>query len=361
MTNQKAILYGRFVLSRVIGIIGLFLFSGLLISCNSSNQKSGQQIRQKGPETIYVAMYGSRNTKLRGKNPVIGVFYSRDEGKTWHHTGWTQEHTFAVMAVPGGKGDTVFTACGNGVLRTTDGGKYWKIVTGWQMDEVQDVSINPKNPKQIFAVSPYGIFRSDDLGDTWKEMDQGLKAKFTSAVRFDHYHPQRVWAGTQKGLYYSDDSGAQWKATSITEPVRSIRQSMIDPSRWAIATTTKGVAVSNNDGKTWKFSSGPMDTTTTYRCEFDPFNSNILYAGGWKTGIMVSDNFGRSWHTSNNGLGNEPIHGIAVSRKVKGLIFVGSLGRGLFKSTDGGKNWQPVAQNIFRKGQIWDIYVEGEQ
>ncbi len=306
-------------------------------------------------------MYGSRKTKLRGKNPVIGVFYSKDEGKTWHHTGWEQEHTFAIMAVPGGTGDTLFTACGNGVLRTTDGGKYWKIVTGWQMDEVQDVTINPMNPKQLFAVSPYGIFRSDDLGDTWKEMDKGLKSKFVSSVRFNHEHPNQVWAGTHDGLYFSDDSGENWQPTSITVPVRSIRQSMISPDKWAVATTVRGVAVSDNNGQSWKFSQERMDTMTIYQCEFDPRDSNKLYAGGWNTGIMISNDFGRTWHASNNGLGDEPIHGIAVSSKVPGLIFAGSLGRGLFKSTDGGKTWQPVAKNIYDQGQIWDIYVEGEQ
>ena len=336
--------------------MGLFLLSGAVLL----GGQSAERLAPAPPhETIYVAMYGSQQTKLRGPNPVVGIFYTQDEGKTWHHTDWTQGKIVAVTVAPETGGATLFAACGNGVMRTTDGGKSWQIVTDWQMDEVQDVALNSLDARQVFAVSPYGIFRSDDSGDAWRETDKGLRSKFVSAVRFDRERPGRIWAGTEAGLYCSDDDGENWRPTSITTPVRSIRQSRIAPQRWAVATVGRGVAVSEDNGASWEFRSGAM-APNLYRCAIDPHDANILYAGGWDTGILISNDFGRTWRTSNAGLGAVPIHGIAVSGRVPGLIFAGTMGQGVFKSVNGGKTWRPVGADVFDQGQIWDLTVEDE-
>ncbi len=345
-------------------LILLFSGMGLLLSCSTANKvtdKSEALSNKNSPETFYAAMYSTRKTKLAGKNPEVGVFITSDNGKTWHHTGWTVEHTFSVMAAPGGTGDTIFTACGNGVLRTTDGGHFWKITTDWDVDEVQAVTINPSRRNQVFAGTPYGMYRSEDLGNHWEKCNDGLTSNFIASVRVDRKKPDRVWAGTQKGLFVSDDAGDHWISTTITEPVRSVRQSMSDPDHWVVGLTIRGIAVSSDGGKTWKYSPAMTDTTTIYECEFDPHNADVLYAGGWKTGVMRSDDFGKTWKQETSGMGYETIHALAVSKNQPGLVFAGSMGDGLFRSTDGGKSWEAISKQIFDQGQIWDLYVEGEQ
>src|SRR5258708_12048113 len=42
---------------------------------------------------------------------------------------------------------------------------------------VHTIVLDPKNPGRIFiAISPAGVFRSDDAGKTWKPVNQGLKS-----------------------------------------------------------------------------------------------------------------------------------------------------------------------------------------
>lgn len=314
------------------------------------------------PETLYASVLSTRKHQLSGTNPVIGLFYSSDDGQTWQHTGWEQGKTFAAMSVPGTCGDTLFIAAGNGVMRTTDGGQFWQIVTGWRVTEVQDVAVNPMRPNQVFAATPYGLFRSDDLGETWQERSTGLTATFAAAVRADRTHPDRVFAGMEDGLFVSDDAGEQWQPTAIREPVQSVRQSPADPQRWVGGLQDRGVALSTDGGRTWRYGEGAVEGFTIYESEWHPTDPDVLYAGGWGTGVLRSDDAGRTWHRSTEGLDDLSlnVHSLAISRRQPDLVFAGTMGGGLYRSQDAGRTWTPVAPAVFDASQVWDLFVEGE-
>ncbi len=268
------------------------------------------------------------------------------------------------MAVPGGCGDTLFTASGNGVMRTTDGGRFWRITTDWRITEVQDVTINPADPAYVFAATPYGHFRSDDLGESWREYSDGLTSEFVTTVRVDRLDPNRIWAGTETGLFVSDDRGGHWMPTSVQDPVRSVRQSPVDRSRWVAGLQDKGVAVSNDGGRTWHYGTGEIADRTIYESEFHPTDPDVLYAGGWQTGVLRSNDFGRTWQRLLAGLAGTDasnVHSIAVSRRRPNLVLAGTMGGGLYRSADDGRSWQAVRPDVFEAAQVWDLYVDGEQ
>ena len=340
-------------------LLFLLLAAGALLSaCSVSRPPAGSSCHG---ETLYASVYSTRNTQLSGKNPVVGLFYTRDGGETWAHTGWTAGHLFATMAAPGGCGDTLFQAAGNGVMRTTDGGRFWKITTGWQVTEVQDITINPLRLTQVFAATPYGMFRTDDLGRTWREYSEGLESRFADAVRVDRADPDRVFAGTEAGLFVSRDAGSTWKPTPVRVPVRSIRQSPSDPQRWVVGLQDRGVVLSRDGGETWAEGGGAIGSHTIYEAEFHPRNSDIIFAGGWQTGVMRSNDFGKSWLMLDAGLTERSVHSLLISREQEGLLFAGTLGGGLFRSTDEGESWHAVTPEIFNASQVWDLFVEGEQ
>jgi photosystem II stability/assembly factor-like uncharacterized protein len=314
-------------------------------------------------EVIYAAVLSTRKHQLAGDNPTVGVFYSADGGERWQHTGWRIGRTFAVMAVPGGCGDTLVTASGNGVMRTIDGGGFWRIATGWQVTEVQDVTMSPVDPRVIYASTPYGIFYSDTLGERWEERSEGLSSRFVAAVRIARLHAERVFAGTESGLYISHDAGRTWRASGIDTPVRSIRQSPIDPNRWAAALQDRGIAISDDGGQTWRHGTGAGEDASIYEVEFDPWNEDVLYAGGWQTGVLHSTDAGRTWNVLGVGLEGVGmnVHALAISRKHPGYMFAGTMGDGMYRSVDGGMNWHPLVPDIFEASQVWDLYIEGEQ
>src|SRR5512145_1281714 len=89
-------------------------------------------------ETIYMSVRSSSKTRLGvSDNPTIGLFVSRDAGATWEHHGWRDQ--IKVFYTEAGSDGTIWSACGNGVLRSTDGGATWKITTGWEVTEALKV------------------------------------------------------------------------------------------------------------------------------------------------------------------------------------------------------------------------------
>lgn len=337
---------------------------------------------------LYVTMLTTRRTRLDGANPPVGVFRSRDGGDTWEHLGWTQGKAFAVIPL----GDTLVVAQGNGVHLSTDGGRSWRIVTDWRVTEVQDVTADPGAPGRLFAATPYGVFRSDDLGASWREASAGLDspdATFVSTVRVDRAEPGRALIGTEAGLFVSDSAGASWHLVWTGEPgstagrppgpstgpppspttgpqrvddfrrapVRSLRQSPHDPRRWAAALQGRGLALSDDGGRTWR-GAPALEGTTLYEVEWDPFEGRTLWAAGWKTGVLRSRDGGSSWERLAQDLPETAVHGLGIPGP--GVVVVGTMGEGLFRTVDGGRTWASLAPEVFGGGQVWDVVGLGE-
>ena len=62
----------------------------------------------------------------------------------------------------------------------------------------------------LVGVEVGGVLLSDDLGDTWKEMNNGVYVD-VHTVRPDPSQPGRLVAATGDGLYTSEDNGESWR------------------------------------------------------------------------------------------------------------------------------------------------------
>ncbi len=310
-------------------------------------------------ERVYAALLSTRIHRLSGQNPVVGVFDSRDGGKSWNHSGWPQGRHFAIVTEPGTCGVIRYVAAGNGLFRTTDDGRTWRITTDWRQTEIQDIAVNTMKPSTILSATPYGIYRSTDRGDNWVEASSGLQQRFTSSIRFDRTNERVVLAGTESGVFISEDGGTTWKSTNLDKPVRSVRQSPDNPGIWVAGLQHNGAAISRDFGRTWQLSAG-LDGKTIYKIEFG-IKAEELWAGGWEVGVWYSPDLGRTWEHRSVGIAFPSIHGIAVSRTLPGTVWAGSMGGGLFRSDDHGKSWRASNPDLFDAGQIWDLYIETEQ
>ena len=67
---------------------------------------------------------------------------------------------------------------GCGILKTTDGGKKWKLLGGidnpFNGASFYRIAINPFNSSIIFAATSYGLFRSNTGGEDWERIKNGL-------------------------------------------------------------------------------------------------------------------------------------------------------------------------------------------
>jgi len=132
-----------------------------------------------------------------------------------------------------------------------DGGKNWKNVTPEAMPEsgtVNMIDLSPFEPGRALVVvqryrfddfKPY-IFRTEDYGETWSLMTDGLNGipenHFTRVVREDPQHKGLLYAGTEFGLYVSFDDGAHWQKLQQNLPVTPITDLAVHQGNLVVAT-----------------------------------------------------------------------------------------------------------------------------
>lgn len=133
------------------------------------------------------------NNSSRSSYAGVGMYKSTDGGKNWQHLGLEDTHHIGRVALhPTNPNVAWVSAIGHlyssnaerGVYKTTDGGKSWKKTLFLNENTgAIDLTINPKNPKELYASMWHrersawnfvesgeesGIYKSTDGGDNWK-------------------------------------------------------------------------------------------------------------------------------------------------------------------------------------------------
>jgi photosystem II stability/assembly factor-like uncharacterized protein len=190
-----------------------------------------------------LAADGARPDTLWGAVEVGGVMRSDDGGERWADCsahlvelaalphlksrivsdtdieGMLDVHALAVSAaLPG----TVFLALRMGLFRSDDGGRSWRDLEVGRFSPLtygRDIRVSPHDPRTLFAcLSPAArsedgsLYRSSDLGQTWSRFDRGVKAE--STMMGLALHPReaaRTYCVSRTGqLFGSEDGGQRW-------------------------------------------------------------------------------------------------------------------------------------------------------
>ena len=312
---------------------------------------------QSQESTLYVSVLSTKLFVVGAANPETGVFYKRTTDDTvWQRTGPKNIRDFGLAVHTPSKGQMICIAAGNGLHRTTDGGKTWKIATGWEVTEVNGVVLDASNPDIIFCTTPYGVFRTLDGGSTWNECNKGIRQAFASCIIIDHADPKTLYCSTEDGVYRSSDRGSSWNRTGLNVGgVRVVVQHPKDPNILLAGTDEYGIYMTRNGGKYWEKCAAGLDHSTFYAIVFDPHNPEVLYAGGYVTGVYKSTDGGQSWKRTNNGLTNLNIHSLAVDPTNSNRVYAGTLWSGVFRSLDGGASWRSAGLS---GSQVWTMSVQ---
>jgi len=198
-----------------------------------------------------------------------------------------------------------------GFRKSTDGGLTWETVSTI-LDPPVDfhaMTISPANPNILYGYDSAGrgLFITKDAGNSWKQINSPHGAVISLAA-----HPKDekvVFAGTHSGIYRSDDEGLTW--TQLDEfkgfGVTALAFER-DGALYAFATfppMIKGIdmAKSNDDGKTWNMLRADLGNEVVFHIAVDPTNQNILYAstalrlqsGEEPESLYRSTDGGQSW------------------------------------------------------------------
>ena len=210
-------------------------------------------VADSNPNIVWV---GTGSAAIRS-NVIIGrgVYKSVDAGRTWQFAGLPDAGQIGSVIIHPTNPDVVWLAAlgspfgpndERGVFKTTDGGRTWKKTlfvnnsTGARV-----LAINPANPNELYAgmyrgfrkgwdiisggpATEGGIFKSQDGGDTWSRLANGLPSKLIGKIDIDvaRTNPRIVYAmveapGAEGGLYRSDDAGASWKIVNNSSGIRA--------------------------------------------------------------------------------------------------------------------------------------------
>lgn len=307
--------------------------------------------------TLYVVTRSTQKFRIGGRdNPSVGLFTTTDRGQTWQHHGWHYTKCFSVAIAPGSGGQVLYLSCGNGVLKSADGGDSWTISSGWQMTECLKAAVEPGNPQIVYAATAYGIFRSTDGGQSWQEKNSGLASTFTASILIDVRNPATVWTATEAGVYRSTDRGETWSNAGLAgKGIRTLVQSRRDASVFWLGTEDDGVFVSRDGGTSWQPRSEGLAHRTVYALALDPADAQVLYAGTFRGGVYKSRDGGQSWQAHNNGLTVLDIHALLVDPGDSRVVYCGTMGGGVFMSEDAGANWRFIG---LETSQVWDLVME---
>ena len=171
-----------------------------------------------------------------------------------------------------------------GVYRTDDGAESWvPINRGVRADFLPEldpiagqcvhcVRLHPAAPDRLYQQNHCGLYRSDDRGESWTELSDGLPSDFGYVVGLDPADPERVWVipeesshmrsvcGGSLRVFESADGGASWRARQEGLPAKHaylsvLRESMatdgLDPCGVYFGTTGGQVYGSNDGGDSW--------------------------------------------------------------------------------------------------------------
>jgi photosystem II stability/assembly factor-like uncharacterized protein len=331
-----------------------------------------------------------------------GVWKTTDAGLTW--TPLTDREKFdsiGAIAVAPSNANTIYVGTGeaaprgditwgNGVYKTTDGGKTWKNLGLEDTRQIGAVIVDPTNPDIVLvaalghAFGPNqnrGVYRTTDGGKTWARVL--YKDDHTGAidVTFDPHNAKIVYAslwqavrqpwnfssgGPGSGLYRSTDGGVTWtqlKGNGMPTGILGridISVSGADSNRVYAMIEAKdgGLFRSDDAGNHWTRinNDGRLTQRAWYFSKIyaDPRNANTIYA--LNTGLFRSTDGGKTFQLLPARHGDH--HGLWIDPDNTNRLINASDG-GASISLDGGKSWS--TQNNQPTAQFYHVFVDGAQ
>lgn len=259
---------------------------------------------------------------------------------------------------------------GDGVYKTTDGGKSWTNMGLKSSRQIGMIAINPDNPDIVFVAAEgsvwgpggdRGLYRTTDGGKTWEKV---LEISENTGVNNVIIHPKnhnimfasseqrrrhiytKIGGGPESAIYKSTDGGKTWNKVSSGLPGGDmggigIAVSPVNPDYvYAIieaAGESGGFFRSTDCGESWSKMSGHYAQGQYYNEIYcDPKDVNKVYSA--ETVSQVTEDGGKTWRSVGNNGRHVDDHAFWIDPNDTKHIFIGGDG-GVYETFDGGANW----------------------
>lgn len=318
----------------------LFACSGATIF--KFNHPYGEWINLNAPQASYVSIIvNSAGHIIAGSNH--GIFRSTNEGTTW------QAATINISAscFISIQNDILFAGANSGVYKSTDNGDTW-TKTGISGDHmVSDLCVD--NNGDIYAnvfFRGQGIYRSQNQGATWEQLNAGLINQLTTSVAVDDQG--NIYAGTAEGgvflKAFDQSSFIQINLHQVMSQVLSIY--IAQDKTIYICSAGGGLFRKNQSVSEWKQANSGLPLDHSIPLGFD--SNNNFYMGNYYSGFFRSTDDGNNWFPVAYYFGGSHHFSFLAH---KNYILLGptvefAFWGMLYKSTDRGESWEYFHQGI---------------
>ena len=325
-----------------------------------------------------------------GSRDGISILARPSDGAAWRLAGreLRGRHVSAVIADPGER--WVAAGCHDGGLYLSfDAGRSWEPRNeGLSIAHVFSLASGgpAENPTLYLGTQPVSLFRSDDLGRSWRELPalknvpgrekwtfpDPTNTSHTKCILVDRRDPERLYVAVEQGgLFRSDDGGVHWRELDSYyrasdrwyHDIHRIVQLAADPDRFYM-TSGMGLYASTDSGESWEHLTDP-DFRIGYPDHFvvSPSDPRELFMSGarqdptgWRRShyadgtVLRSRDGGHSWSEVAAGLPEikrANIEAMCLASHPGGFeLFVGNTDGEVYASGDGGAQWRRIAEGL---------------
>jgi photosystem II stability/assembly factor-like uncharacterized protein len=227
------------------------------------------------------------------------LFESSDAGQTWSLAQGLFDHPHRQKWTPGGGGQCLHTILlhatdpkkmiiaisTGGAYRTDDGGASWRPCNKGIRAEflpekhpefgqcVHKIGANPSQPDRLYLQNHWGLYRSDDFGNSWRDIAKGVPSDFGFCLAV-HPHDANTayivpiesdeYRCTPEGklrVYRTRNGGDSWEPLTRGLPQKNALETVLrdglatdtlDPAGIYFGTRSGKVYGSNDEGKSWQ-------------------------------------------------------------------------------------------------------------
>jgi photosystem II stability/assembly factor-like uncharacterized protein len=284
----------------------------------------------------------SISTQLFGQTQTSGNYDPKFYDKLkWRNIGPPRGgRSLGVSGSPGRINEYYFGATGGGLWKTVNGGTDWSPVTDGQItcSSIGAVAVAETNPDVVYIgggetqlrgsiTQGDGVYKTTDGGKTWRSL--GLKeTQAISRIRVHPTNPDIVYVAAlghpygdneERGVFKSTDGGNTWKKVLYVSPKAGVADLIIDRTNPKVLYASTWQVYR----KTWK-----------------------MWGGGPDCKLWKSENGGETWTelTKNPGMPEGPFGkiGITVSPADNRRLWaiVEAKDGGVYRSDDAGATWK---------------------
>lgn len=177
-----------------------------------------------------------------------GVYRSNDGGYSWDKVTPGITSNLDVLAVAPSNTRYIYTSRGNTLYRSSDGGSTLKTISA--PSTITSIYVSKYNPLKIWITcnnSTNRVFVSENGGDTFGNISQGLPTFSARSVVVDEDAHQTIYVGMNIGVYFRDTLTNAWTEHAVGLPLVSVNEVEIQKSGAKLRVGTYGRGVWESD------------------------------------------------------------------------------------------------------------------